>query len=126
MIKIAGNDAREGERGAISIKALLIFTLFAASLFVVIKIVPAYVEQRTVIHDIEELARIASVRNLSDEKIKVEIERVRTGNDLPDGSITLGARDKTVRVKIAYSRTINFLVTSYIWKVDEEVIGKSL
>lgn len=127
MRKVADNDGRQGERGAISIKALLILGFVAASIFVVIKVVPPYVEQRQVIYEIEEMARIATVRNLNEEKIKVELEKIRAGNDLPDGSISLADRSKSaVRVKIAYSRTIDFLVTNYIWKVDKEVIGKSL
>jgi hypothetical protein len=126
MRKTAGNHARQSERGAISIKALLILASFAAVIFVVIKVVPAYVEQRQVIYDVEEMARIATVRNLTEERIKNEIEKIRAGNDLPDGSIVLAARDKSVRVKIGYSRTINFLVTSYVWRVNQEVIGKSL
>jgi hypothetical protein len=126
MRKAANNHARHGEQGAISIKAVLILAFLAASIFVVIKVVPAYVEQRQVIYDVEEVARIAQVRNLNEERIKDEIEKIRAGNDLPDGSIVLAARDKNVRVKIGYSRTINFVVTSYVWRVDKEVIGKSL
>jgi hypothetical protein len=125
MRKVAGNN-RQGERGAISIKALLILAFLATAIFVVIKIVPPYVEQRQVLYEIEEMARIAAVRNLNEEKIEAEIEKIRAGNDLPDGSITLTDRSKTVKVKVAYSRTIDFLVTNYVWTVNEEIIGKSL
>jgi hypothetical protein len=126
MRRMAGNDARMSERGAISIKAVLILLLMAGSIFIVVKVVPVYVEQRQVVYEVEELARIASVRNFNEDRINTEIEKVRTGNDLPEGSITLINKDKTVKVQVSYSRTVNLLLTNYVWRVDKSIVGKSL
>jgi Flp pilus assembly protein TadG len=126
METVAGHHAREGERGAASIKTVLIFLFLAALTFGVVKIVPVYVEQRQVVYEVEEVARIASVRNFKEERIAQEIEKIRESNDLPDGSINLVTSGNSVRINLSYSRTINLLVTNYVWRVEKDITGKSL
>ena len=126
MMEAAVTEARPAERGAVSIKLLLALLLLAATVVVVIKVVPVYIEQRAVLFDVDEVARIGYVRNLSEEKIKAELEKVRTRNDLPADSLTLLGRDGIVKVQVSYSRTINLLVTDYVWRVDSAISSKSL
>ena len=126
MMEAAVTETRPGERGAVSIKMLLALVLLAATVVIVIKVVPVYIEQRAVLFDVDEVARIAYVRNLTDEKIKMELEKVRAKNDLPVDSLTLLGRDGIVKVQVSYSRTINLLVTDYVWRVDSAISSKSL
>ena len=126
MMEAAVTKARPGERGAVSIKMILVLLLVAATVVIVVKVVPVYIEQRAVLFDVDEVARIAYVRNLTDEKIKMELEKVRTKNDLPVDSLTLLGRDGIVKVQVSYSRTINLLVTDYVWRVDRAISSKSL
>ena len=126
MIQAAVPGDRATERGAISIKMLLILLLLIATVVVVIKVVPVYVEQRAVLFDVDEVARIAYVRNFNEDKIKLELEKIRAKNDLPADSLTLLGREGTVKVQVSYSRTINLLVTNYVWRVDSAIVGKSL
>jgi hypothetical protein len=126
MMEAAVTENRASERGAISIKMILILLLLAATVVVVVKVVPVYVEQRAVLFDVDEIARIAYVRNFNEDKIKLELEKIRAKNDLPAESLTLVGREGTVKVQVSYSRTVNLLVTQYVWRVDSAIVGKSL
>ena len=119
-------NARAGERGAISIKALLILFMVGVVAFVVIKFVPVYVEQRKLMWDVEELARIAAVRNWKEDKIEPEVKKIRGTYDLPDGSINVVKHDRDVQIKVGYIRAIDLVVTTYDWKVDRTIVGKEL
>ena len=118
--------ARAGERGAISIKTLLILFAVAVAAFLIMKFVPVYVEQRKLMWDIEELARIAAVRNWKEDKIDPEVKKLRGTYDLPDGSINVVKHDRDVQIKVGYSRAIDLVVTTYDWKVDRTIVGKEL
>jgi hypothetical protein len=118
--------ARAGEHGAVSIKALLTLLIVAIATFVVIKIVPIYVEQRQVIHQVDELARIAAVRGLKVERINQDIEKICNDYDLPENSITLGPPQRGLQINIGYSKNIDFLVTSYVWRVEHTAVGREL
>lgn len=120
-------ESRARERGAVSIKTIVIlFVLFCAA-FLMLKLVPVYVEQRKVIFDVEELARIATVRSFKDERIVPEITKIRSTYELPDGSINLLQRvGPGVQIGVNYTRSVDLLVTTYSWKVEHTVVGKEL
>ena len=120
-------ESRARERGAVSIKTFVIlFVLFCAA-FLMLKLVPVYVEQRKVIFDVEELARIATVRSFKDERIVPEITKIRSTYELPDGSINLLQRvGPGVQIGVNYTRSVDLLVTTYSWKVEHTVVGKEL
>ena len=125
-MEAAVRGTRAGERGAVSIKMIFVVLLLAATALVVIKVVPVYIEQRAVLFDVDEIARIAYVRNFNEDKIKLELEKIRAKNDLPENSLTLLGREGTVKVQVSYSRTVNLVVTQYVWRVDSAIVGKSL
>ncbi|HKQ07267.1 MAG TPA: hypothetical protein VJ464_19230 [Blastocatellia bacterium] len=120
-------ESRARERGAVSIKTIVIlFVLFCAA-FLMLKLVPVYVEQRKVIFDVEELARIATVRSFKDERIVPEITKIRSTYELPEGSINLMQRvGPGVQIGVNYTRSVDLLVTTYSWKVEHTVVGKEL
>jgi hypothetical protein len=117
---------RDGERGAISIKALLGLVLAAVAIFATIKFVPVYVEQQQVKHEVDELANKAAVRGWKDDTIEKEFKRLRTDYNLPDGSINFVSQNRHVQVVVGYKRDIDLLVTSYTWQVDYTAIGKEI
>lgn len=119
-------NSRSAERGAISIKALLGLLIAAVAIFTVVKFVPVYVEQQEVKHEVDELARTAAVRGWKDDRIALDIKRLRTNYSLPDGSINFVAQDHRVQVVVGYKRDIDLLVTSYSWQVDYTANGKEL
>lgn len=125
MSNLTNKQMRAGERGAISIKTLLVFVIVGVTAMLVIKITPIYIEQTRVIHDVSELANKAAVRNWKEDKINPEIKLIQTEYDLPEGGITFVARDERgVHLNIAYQRNINLFVTTYEWKVDYPVVKK--
>jgi len=117
---------RPRERGAITIKAALILVFLFVAGFIVVKVTPAYVEQTKIVHDVNELARIAAVRGWKEEKINQDIKRIRVEYELPENAINLVGRDNGVQITIGYERNIDLFVTNYTWRVDQTAIGKDL
>lgn len=126
MSDILNTDSRPGERGAVNIKTLLMLVIAAFAVIFAIKLVPVYIEQRGVIYDVEEVARLAAVRGWKEDKINPELNKIRGKYDLPEGSVTLAGRDQSVRINVGYSRAIDLFVTTYAWKVDRTIIGKEI
>lgn len=121
-----GVDSRAGERGAVTIKTLLMVFIVGCVVFAAVKVVPVYIEQRGVYYDVEELARLAAVRGWKEDKINPELNKIRGKYELPEGSINLVSRDQSVKISIGYNRAIDLLVTSYDWKVEHTIIGKEI
>jgi hypothetical protein len=125
MSNLTDKQTRAGERGAISIKALLVLVFVGVTALVVIKITPVYIEQTRVIHDVSEMGNKAAVRNWKEDRINSEIKLIQKEYDLPEGGITFVTRDeKGVHLNIAYQRNIDLFVTTYEWKVDLPVVKK--
>ena len=123
---------RAGERGAVSFGTLLGLLAVGALIFVVIKVFPVYTEERRVKYDVEELANKSAVRDTKTEEIQKKIEGIVADNGLPKGSINLLSQDRSaqgskgVQIEVNYSRTIDLLVTSYVWKVNYRSLGRAL
>jgi hypothetical protein len=127
MSNATGADARPRERGAISIKVLLTLMLVGVAAFMLIKIAPVYIEQQRVVHDVNELARVAAVRGWKEDRINQDIKRLSVEYSLPDNGINFVSRgDKGVQIAVSYQRNIDLLVTTYSWKVDHTAVGKDL
>ncbi len=127
MSHVTGTGTRPGERGAISIKALLGLLLAGAVAFGVLKVAPVYIEQQKVVHEVNELARIAAVRGWKEDRISQDMKRLSVEYNLPESGLNLVSRsEKGVQISISYQRDIDFLVTTYLWKVDQMALGKDL
>src|SRR5215813_7823021 len=112
-------NERAGERGAVSIKTILVLFVLATAAFLILKLAPVYVEQRKIIFDVEELARISAVRGYQEPKITPEITRLRSMYDLPEGSISFVKREgSSVQIAVSYTRSVDLIVTTYDWKVQ--------
>ena len=127
MSNVTDTGTRPGERGAISIKALLGLLLAGAVAFGVLKVAPVYIEQQKVVHEVNELARIAAVRGWKEDRIAQDMKRLSAEYNLPESGLNLVSRsEKGVQISISYQRDIDFLVTTYLWKVDQMALGKDL
>ena len=127
MSNVTSKDGRSRERGAISIKALLGLVLVGIVAFMVIRMAPVYIEQQKVVHDVNELARIAAVRGWKEDRINQDIKRLNVEYSLPDNGINfVSSGEKGVQIAVSYQRNIDLLVTTYSWKVDHTALGKEL
>ena len=126
MSDIINTDSRAGERGAANIKTVIMLFIAALVVVLAVKLVPIYIEQRGIIYDVEELARIAAVRGWKEDKITPEINKIRGKYELPEGSISFAGRDQSVRINVGYSRSVDLFVTTYAWKVERTIIGKEI
>ena len=115
-----------GERGAVTIKTLLTFALIGIVVFSVIKVAPVYTEQRQVVFDVDELANKTAVRNLKEDDVKKAIDSLRQKYNLPENSIKLDSHAQNkAQISLAYTRAIDFIVTTYNWKVDHKSEAKA-
>ena len=127
MNNVTGTHARQRERGAISIKALLIFVVLGVAAFIVVKIAPVYINQRQVTYQVDELANKSAVRNSKEDVINKAIEALQKEYDLPQNSINLVSREPgKVQISLSYQKDIDLLVTTYQWKVAHTAAGKDL
>lgn len=126
MSDIRNTGFRASERGAVSIKSILMLVIAGVAVLFAVKLVPVYIEQRGVIYDVDELARVATVRGWKEDKITPEINKIRGKYELPEGSINFVNEDRNVKINIGYSRAVDLLVTTYAWKVQHTVTGKEI
>jgi uncharacterized membrane protein len=127
MSNFTGTHARPPERGAISIKALLMLVLLGAATFIVIKIAPVYIDERQVTFKVDDLANKSAVRNSKEDVINKAIEAIQKEYDLPENSINLVSREAgKVQISLSYQKDIDLLVTTYQWKVNYTAAGKDL
>jgi hypothetical protein len=127
MNNLTGAGGRPQERGAISIKALFIFVLIATVIFALIKIVPVYIDERQLTYRVDDLASKSAVRNSKEVDIKKAIDLITKEYNLPENSINLVSRDvDRVQISLTYQKDIDFLVTTYQWKVNHTAAGKAL
>ena len=124
---MTNRNKRAGERGAVKIQTIVAIFLLLCVALLIIKITPVYIEQRKVIYDVEELARIAAVRGYKEDKIQPELGKICGTYELPEGSISFVQRDgQTVKIAVNYTRAVDLLVTTYSWKVEHTIVGKEL
>jgi hypothetical protein len=120
-------DARPRELGAVSIKTILVLLLLATAAFLLIKLVPAYVDERQVTFKVEDLANKSAVRNSKEVDIQKAIEVITKEYDLPENSINIVSREQgRVQISINYQRSIDLVVATYQWKVTHTAAGKDL
>lgn len=116
---------RASERGAIQIKTALALAVVLIGAFIVIKIAPVYIEQRQITHDVDELARIASVRRMEKDKIGKQIADIQNKYSLKEGTINLvEAQQGRVNIAINYAVPIDFFVTTYNWQYNYTAEGR--
>lgn len=127
MSNVKCADARSGERGAISIKTLLVLAALAIVAFIVIKVAPVYVDERQITFKVEDLANKSAVRNSKDADIQRAIEAITKEYDLPGDSIKLVGREQgRCQISLNYQKSIDLVVTTYEWKVAHTAAGKDL
>src|SRR5215813_9700276 len=123
------STSRAGERGAVTIKAVLIVVCLVIAAVVLIKVVPVYIEQQQIYHDTDELARKAALGTAaySKDKIEREIVTMTQNYGLPEGSIQLASLDGNhSEINVKYTRNVDLIITSYAWQVDYKAVGKGI
>jgi Flp pilus assembly protein TadG len=123
------SESRKGERGAVSVKAVLIVVFLAVALLLLIKMVPVYIEQQQIQHNTDELARKASlgIAAYSKDKINNEIQSMINEYGLPEGSIQISSIDGNhAEINVKYTRNVDLLLTSYAWDVTYTAVGKGI
>jgi hypothetical protein len=101
--------------------------LLSAVTFTVIKITPVYIDERQITYRVDELANKSAVRNSKEDDINKAIDAIKRDYNLPENSINLVSRETgKVNISVTYHKDLDFLVTTYQWKVNHTAAGKDL
>jgi uncharacterized membrane protein len=120
-------DGRASERGAVKIQTILAFALIGIAAFVILKVAPIYIEQRSIQTQVDELARLSAVRSYKQDQVNKGIATIITEYSLPEGSVTIVAlAENKVQLKLQYTRTIDFLVAQWDWAVSYTADGRAI
>jgi hypothetical protein len=119
----------ESQRGAISIKSLIILVVFVSAIFLCIKMVPVFIEQHSITDEVDDLSRKAALNMAAynSDKIGTALSIIQHDHDLPEGSLTLDSiGPNSAEIAVKYTRNIDLLVTTYAWTVDYKSVGKGI
>ncbi len=122
-------DRRASERGAVKIQTVLTFVVIGILAFVLIKVVPVYIEERTLHTEVDELARISAVRGLKQDQINKRIEEILSKYSTQERPVTItivAFAENKVHLKLQYTVKLDFIVTQWDWAVDYTSEGKAL
>jgi hypothetical protein len=101
--------------GGGGLKAILYTAILIIAVYVVFKIVPPYVSEYQLVDKMQEQARFAIVNRYSDEQIRDNIFKVVQDLDIEGvkrEDIKVTATQSVVRISVAYSVPVDFMVYS--------------
>ena len=113
-----GRLARESERGAGHLKAIVWLIVFAAFIFVMVKVVPVLVDDYQLQDGMQTIARFASATRQPQEQIRAAILKEAQKDDVPLDAkdIKVEAISGNVRIHVEYSVTVD--LTVYQWTLN--------
>jgi hypothetical protein len=103
------------QHGGGGLKAILYTAILLIAVYVVFKIVPPYVSEYQLVDKMQEQARFAIVNRYSDEQIRDNIFKVVQDLDIEGvkrEDIKVTATQSVVRISVAYSVPVDFMVYS--------------
>lgn len=105
-------QTRRGERGEGKIKAILYTAIFAAGIFVAVKVVPAYVANYQLKDKMSEQARFAVVNRYSEEQVRDILYKVIQDLDIPARreDIKVTPTGRGLQISVNYTVPVDFMV----------------
>ena len=117
------------QRGAGRIKFTIIIIVLTIVIVVLVKGLPVYITDQELQHDAKEVARTSAIRNSNEATIRKELMKAQEGYwvTLPENTqynITKSAHG--VQIEINTMIPINFIVTTYEYKINLKVIDSDI
>jgi len=117
---------RACERGEGNGKFILYLAFIAILAWIAIQNLPTYFKVQNLKHDMAELARGAGAQGIPVDKIQKEAVRIAGENDVPTKDVSVTKDGPNLKITVNTVRTLNFIVTNYEWKINEQFDGKQL
>jgi hypothetical protein len=105
---------RRAERGAVTLKTVVLVALAALAIYLAFKLVPPYVSEYQLQDKMQELARFGIVNRYSDEQIRDNVFKVAQDLDLPAKreDIKVTVTQSIVRISLEYTVPVDLLFYS--------------
>jgi hypothetical protein len=112
--RISMKRGRRAERGAVTLKTVVLVALAALAIYLAFKLVPPYVSEYQLQDKMQELARFGIVNHYSDEQIRDNVFKVAQDLDLPAKreDIKVTVTQSIVRISLEYTVPVDLLFYS--------------
>jgi len=114
----AGRPARDAERGAGRLKAILWTLVLASFVYVTVKVAPALVNDFEFQDGIQTIARFASANRQTPEQIRAAVMKEAQKDDVPAAAedVKIEAVSGNVKIHVEYSVIVDLKV--YQWTLN--------
>lgn len=105
---------RPAERGAVTLKTVVLLTVAVLAIYLAIKLVPPYVSEYQLQDKMQELARFGIVNRYTDEQIRDNVFKVAQDLDLPAKreDIKVSVTQSIVKISMEYTVPVDLLFYS--------------
>ncbi|HJX96141.1 MAG TPA: hypothetical protein VJ324_11020 [Candidatus Acidoferrum sp.] len=112
--RISMKPGRRAERGAVTLKTVVLVTVAVLAIYLAIKLVPPYVSEYQLQDKIQELARFGIVNHYTDEQIRDNVFKVAQDLDLPAKreDIKVSVTQSIVKISMEYTVPVDLLFYS--------------
>jgi len=112
--RISMKRGRRVERGAVTLKTVVLVALAVLAIYLAFKLVPPYVSEYQLQDKMQELARFGIVNHYSDEQIRENVFKVAQDLDLPAKreDIKVTVTQSIVRISLEYTVPVDLLFYS--------------
>jgi len=117
------------QRGSGRIKFTLVIIVITVLAVLAVKGLPVYITDQELQHDVKEVARTSAVRNSSEAQIRKDLMKAQEGYwvTLPENTqynITKSAHG--VQIEVNTMIPINFIVTTYEYKINVKIADSDI
>ncbi|HEY6387819.1 MAG TPA: hypothetical protein VIX91_19250 [Candidatus Acidoferrum sp.] len=112
--RISMKPGRPAERGAVTLKTVVLLTVAVLAIYLAIKLVPPYVSEYQLQDKMQELARFGIVNRYTDEQIRDNVFKVAQDLDLPAKreDIKVSVTQSIVKISMEYTVPVDLLFYS--------------
>ena len=117
------------QRGAGRIKLTFVVIVISVLAVIAFKGLPVYITDQELQHDVKEVARTSAVRNSNEAQIRKDLMKAQEGYwvTLPENTqynITKSAHG--VQIEVNTTIPINFIVTTYDYKINVKIADSDI
>lgn len=117
---------RRSERGEGGGKFIVYLLFLAIGGYLAIQNVPTYFKMQNLKHDLAELARGAGAVNMSVEKVRKRADEIAQSYDVSPSDVKVDKNGRNLKISLSTTRTLNFIVTDYEWKIRQETTESAM
>ena len=116
---------RRSERGEGGARVVVYLVFLALLGYLAIMNVPTYLAVQGLKQDLAEKARGAGTLSVPVERVRKDVDAIARDYDVSPKDITVSYDGGVLKIKLATTKTLHFLVTDYDWRITQESTGRA-